>query len=180
VTGRPDGYRRPPGSSYPRHLPLEPHDEQRLAALLPHISTCRGDPDALERAWGVPLPPSFRGLFEQRDGGRLVGSGGVLELWSTRSNLALWREDYRAFKSTPGARVMFFGSDGGSCEYFFDVDDWYGCGRYAVLLADRASDDTDYVAQSFYAALERLASGPRLTYQEGPIRRPRPPGSERD
>ncbi|MCY1061387.1 SMI1/KNR4 family protein [Nannocystis sp. SCPEA4] len=162
---------------------LEPHDDRRLAALLarfkPIVPGRRGDPDALERAWGVPLPPSFRGFLTATDGGTLVGSGGVLELWSTRSNLALWREDYRAFKSTPGARVVFFASDGGGSEYLFDVDDWYGCGRYAVLVADRGSDNTEHVAPSFYAALERLADGPRRDYERDLLARPRPPDSER-
>lgn len=140
----------------------------------------RGDPDALEKAWGVPLPPSFRGLIERVDGGSLRGLGGVLELWSTRSNLALWREDYRAFKSTPRARVVFFASDGGGSEFFFDVDDWYGCGRYAVLLADRGSDVTERVAPTFYAALERVVAGPPRSYERDVLRHPRPPDSERD
>lgn len=163
---------------------LEPHDDDRLAAILahraPYSPDSRGDPDAIERAWGVPLPPSFHGFFASVDGGTLIGAGGVMELWSTRSNLALWREDYRAFKSTPGARVVFFASDGGSFEYFFDVDDWYGCGRYAVLVADRASDDTEHVASSFYAALERIVGGPRRAWERDQLKRPRPPGSERE
>lgn len=105
---------------------------------------------------------------------RPVRARGVL-----RYNLALWREDYRAFKSTPGARVVFFASDGGGCEYFFDVEDWYRCGRYAVLIADRGSDVTEHVAPSLYAALERLVAGPRLNWDHDLLKRPRPPGSER-
>jgi hypothetical protein len=164
-------------------MSFEPHDDLRLAALLPRFADLfpgrRGDPDALERAWGVPLPPSFRGLLARLDGGSLHGAGGVMELWSTADNLALRREDFRAFKSTPGARVVFFASDGGNFEYLFDVDDWYGRGRYAVLAADGASDGTEYVASSFYAALERIAGGPRRSHERDDIPRPRPPGSER-
>ncbi|MFY0536705.1 hypothetical protein [Nannocystis pusilla] len=92
----------------------------------------------------------------------------------------MWSEDYRAFKSTPGARVVFFASNNGGCEYFFDVDDWFGCGHYAVLLADRCSDGIERVAPSFYAALERIVSGPRRNYERDFVRRPCPPGSERE
>ncbi|WP_434420833.1 hypothetical protein [Nannocystis pusilla] len=127
----------------------------------------------------MPLPPSFCGLIARVDGGCLVGDGGVLELWSTDSNLALWSEDYRAFKSTPGARVVFFATNGGGSEYFFDVDDWFGCGRYAVLLANVGSHVIERVASSFYAALDRLIAGPRLEWEHDLIQRPRPPRSER-
>jgi hypothetical protein len=102
----------------------------------------RGDPDELEKAWDVPLPPSFRGLIERVDGGAISGPGG--------------------------------------CEYFFDVDDWFGCGHYAVLLADRCSDGIERVAPSFYAALERIVSGPQRSYERDVVRRPCPPGSERE
>lgn len=101
---------------------LEPHDPARLAGILgrfrPLPGGSRGDGAALERAWQVPLPPSFLACIDQLDGGTLRGAGGVLELWSTAGNLALHREDYRAFRSTPRARVMFFGSDAdGDCDW---------------------------------------------------------------
>lgn len=124
------------------------------------------------------MPPSFLGWFDRVDGGTLIGRGGVLELWSTASNLALWREDYRAFRSTPMARVVFFGSDGGGFESFFDVDDHFGCGRYAVLQADRSSDTTEFVAPTFYTALERIIEGPKRTDVDV-VAVARPAGSER-
>lgn len=163
-------------------MSLEPHDEARLLAALgrleTHPSTRAGDPTAIERATGVAMPPSLAELLARVDGGTLKGTGGVLELWSAWRLLALLREDYFAFKSTPRARALFFGSDGGSFEYFFDVDDYYGCGPYAVLVADRASDATELVARSFYLAVERVLDGARRGDADARSR-PRPPGSER-
>lgn len=92
--------------------------------------------------------------------------------------VALARENYRAFRSTEGARVIFFASDGGGREYFFDVDDWFGTGRYAVLLADRNSDAVERIAPSFVDAIARIAYGPRLGDGDS-VARGRPPGSER-
>ncbi len=162
---------------------LEPHDEARLELILrsysPVFRERRGDSAAIERAWGVPLPPSFCGLIDRVDGGTLKGGGGVMEIWPTRSNLMLWREDYRAIKSTLGARVAFFASDGGSFECFFDVDNYFGRGHYAVLAADCASDVTELMAPTFYAALERVIAGPLRRPETDEIPRPRPPGSQR-
>lgn len=168
---------------------LEAHDEARFA----RIETCfwsrgvnqnarvrHGEPERMEAAWGVVLPESFCEFIRRLDGGELVGQGGVMLIWWTTENLALHREDYRAFKSTPGARVVFFGSDNGHCEYFFDVDDYYGHGAYAVLVADQASDLTFVVGATFYEAAERVMSGPPT--QEDPLEemsRARPAGSER-
>lgn len=155
---------------------------ERLArvvrAFRPSSAAGEGDALALEQAWGVRLPGALHRLLRAVDGGTLSGEGGLLELWDTRSNLALCRENYSAFRSTPGARVVFFGSDGGSYEYFFDVDGYFGFGPYAVLRADRASDHQEFVARGFLSALERLLDGPRIADRDS-VCVPRPPGSER-
>lgn len=165
---------------------LEAHDEARLARIAANIrragfpTTPEGDPDRIAEAWGVTLPESYRMFMRRHDGGALQGPGGVLSIWTTTENLALQREDYRAFKSTPGARVVFFASDNGACEYFFDVDDYYGHGRYAVLVADQCSDTTFFVGATFYEAAERILNGPRTQEPwEDRSPRPRPQGSER-
>lgn len=137
-----------------------------------------GDALALEQAWGVRLPSAFHRLLLAVDGGTLSGEGGLLELWPSGDNVALCRENYRAFRSTPGARVAFFGSDGGSYEYFLDVDGYFGFGPYAVLRADRASEHQEFVARGFLSALERLIDGPRIGEADS-VSVPRPPGSDR-
>ena len=148
---------------------LEAHDEARFARAVAHAEVFRikltypqreasGDPGLIERAWGVELPESFCEFVRRLDGGAIQGEGGVLAIWKTRENLALHHEDYRAFKSTPGARVVFFASDYGSREYFFDVDDYYGHGAYAVLLADVARG---------HGIAARLASGYLCEFEGG-------------
>jgi hypothetical protein len=168
---------------------LEAHEESRFA----HIEACargrsennialsrRGEPERIAEAWGVPLPGSFSELFHRLHGVTLIGDGGVMEIFDTSVNLALQREDSLALSSTPGARVVFFASDGGGCQYFFDVDDYYGHGRYAVLLGDCCSDVCYFVASSFYAAAERVMSGPKThDWETDRSQRPRPPGSDR-
>lgn len=160
----------------------DPKFTERLARVVRAFrrssSAGEGDPLALEQAWGVRLPGAFHRILHAVDGGTLSGAGGLLELWDTRSNLALCRENYRAFRSTPGACVVFFGSDGGSYEYFFDVDGYFGFGPYAVLRADCASDHQEFVARGFLSALERLIDGPRIGDADS-VSAPRPPGSER-
>jgi hypothetical protein len=52
--------------------------------------------------------------------------------------LAMHRENDFAQKRAVGSRVVYFGTDGGSFELFFDVDDRFGRGRCAVLAADRS------------------------------------------
>ena len=169
---------------------LEAHDEARFARAVAHTEVFRiklsypqreasGDPGLIERACGVELPESFCEFMRRLDGGAIQGEGGVLAIWKTRENLALHHEDYRAFKSTPGARVVFFASDYGSREYFFDVDDYYGHGAYAVLLADQCSDNTDFIATTFYAAVDLIIEGPRPYWEATLSPRPRPAGSER-
>lgn len=169
---------------------LEAHDEARFASIesnfrsrsvnRPLLGLRHGEPERLEAAWGVVLPESFCEFLRRLDGGELQGKGGVISVWGTNENLALHREDYRAFKSTPGARVVFFGSDNGECEYFFDVDDYYGHGAYAVLLADQCSDVCYFVAATFYEAVERVLDGPDThDWERDRSPRPRPEGSER-
>lgn len=168
---------------------LEAHDEARFSRIEAcyrsrpvNQSACvgRGEPERIEAAWGVVLPESFCEFMRRLDGGELQGTGGVVSIWRTTENVSLHREDYRAFKSTAGARVVFFGSDNGHCEYFFDVDDYYSHGAYAVLVADQASDLTFFIGATFYEAAERVMNGPRT--QEDPseeMSRARPAGSER-
>lgn len=168
---------------------LEAHDEARFAAIeacartVPQniISPDRpGEPERIVEAWGVPLPDSFTELFRRLHGVTLIGKGGVMEIFDTSVNVALQREDSLALSSTPRARVVFFASDGGGCQYFFDVDDYYGHGRYAVLLGDCCSDVCYFVATSFYAAAERVMDGPEThNWETDRSRLPRPEGSDR-
>lgn len=144
----------------------------------PIASPPREDLAAIESAWGHAAPRAFRDFVTELGGGTLVGAGGVLELWWTPDQVALAREDHRAFRTTEAARVLFFASDGGGREYFFDVDGWFGHGRHAVLLADRNSDAVEWVAPTFAAAVERIAFGPRLGEGDH-VLVGRPPGSER-
>lgn len=131
----------------------------------------REDVDAVERAWGISVPPTFRTFLERLGGGTLVGSGGVMEIWWTRDVLGRARErDILPF-GLRGTRAVVFASDGGGYDYAFDVDGDFGRGAYAVLAADGASDLVEFLAPDFAGALERIAFGPRRdTYGDAVVR----------
>jgi hypothetical protein len=131
----------------------------------------REDVDAVERAWGISAPATFRTFLERFGGGALVGAGGVMEIWWTPSQLGRARErDILPF-GLRGTRSVVFASDGGSHDYAFDVDGDFGRGAYAVLSADGASDLVEFIAPDFAGALERIAFGPRRdTYADEVVR----------
>ena len=119
----------------------------------------RGDLAALERAFEVTLPSDYRAFMERFDGGRVQGPRAGFDVWMTSIALAMHRENDFEWKSTAGARLVYFGSDGGSFELFFDVDDRFGRGRFAVLAAERASDHVELHGASFTAAMLRVLDG---------------------
>lgn len=121
----------------------------------------RGDVEALERAFEVTLPSDYRAFMERFDGGRVQGPHAGFDVWMTAIALAMHRENDFAQKRAVGSRLVYFGTDGGSFELFFDVDDRFGHGRFAVLAADRASDTVELHGESFTAAMLRVLEGAR-------------------
>jgi hypothetical protein len=121
----------------------------------------RGDVEALERVFGVALPADYRAFMERFDGGRVQGPRAGFDVWSTTDARAMHRENDFSQKRAEGSRLIYFGTDGGSFELFFDVDDRFGRGRFAVLAADRASDAVELHGASFTAAMLRVIEGGR-------------------